>query len=131
MAVYDDVRTQEQLRVFDRGVEFESEPGFQRPMSYRYGDITSPFIHSEEPLMIEDRSFVQAAKLGTSGKADGLSGIRVVATMEAAQRSLEENRSVDLAELYDGLTVPPSLDFTAPTIDLRTEQSTEPSTTEG
>ena len=102
MAVYDDVRSQEQLRIFDRGVEYETQPGYQRPTSYRYGDITSPFIPAEEPLMIEDRSFVQAVRRGRAERSDGLSGVRVVAVMEAAQRSLEENRPVELAELLSG-----------------------------
>ena len=41
-----------------------SGANFQAPMSYRYGDITSPFIDFEEPLMLEDTPLREAIRSG-------------------------------------------------------------------
>ena len=43
MAVYNDLASEERVRVFDKGVVPAEEPSMaQMPMSYRYGDIQSP-----------------------------------------------------------------------------------------
>ncbi|MGH1487845.1 MAG: Gfo/Idh/MocA family protein [Acidimicrobiales bacterium] len=101
MAVYDDVRSQERLRLFDCGVNVPAGDNFQAPMSYRYGDITSPFIHFDEPLGIEDRHFVEAIRLGRATRSDGHAGGRVVAVVEAAQRSLELSRPVAVTDIIE------------------------------
>ncbi|MGI9599135.1 MAG: Gfo/Idh/MocA family protein [Acidimicrobiales bacterium] len=111
MAVYDDVRSQERLRLFDCGVTVPSEDSFQAPMSYRYGDITSPFIQFDEPLGIENRHFVEAIRNGRAEKSDGYAGGRVVAAVEAAQRSLQQSQPISVAGLIDELADP--LDFFA------------------
>lgn len=119
MAVYDDVRSQERLRLFDCGVTVPPPDGFQAPMSYRYGDITSPFINFEEPLGLENRHFVEAIRQGKATKADGLAGGRVVAVVEAAQRSLELARPVRVADLIDELSDPIDLlaNIASPRVD--------------
>ncbi len=100
MAVYDDVKSEERLRLFDRGVENPTDANsYQAPMSYRYGDITSPFIEFREPLLLEDTHFVEAMALGRATVSDGRSGARVVAALEAAKLSMEANEPVRLDEL--------------------------------
>ncbi len=101
MAVYDDVRSQERLRLFDCGVTAPTEDTFQAPMSYRYGDITSPYIDFKEPLAAEDQHFLDAIKIGRPAKADGYSGLRVVAAIQAAQRSLELAQPVLVADVLE------------------------------
>lgn len=113
MVVYDDVRSQEQLRIFDRGVEVDQHLGPQNPLSYRYGDITSPYIAAREPLMLEDRHFIDSIRRGYAERADGRSGLQVVAVMEAAQRSLAEQRPVELAEVYQAAGVPVAVEAAA------------------
>ncbi len=99
MAVYDDVKTEERLRIYDRGVEREQTKMHEPPMSYRYGDITSPYIDFDEPLALEDAHFVEAMRTGVVGKAGGHEGRQVVAVLEAAERSLATDRPVALSEL--------------------------------
>lgn len=93
MLVYDDVEGQEKVKIYDKGVEcppyYDSFGEFQ--LSYRYGDIYSPKIEDSEPLRAECSHFLECAVNGTRPRTDGVSGYRVVAVLEAAQRSLRSN----------------------------------------
>ena len=95
MAVYNDL-AEERLRIYDRGVEFEdaSSATHERPLSYRYGDILSPHIQFQEPLLLEDRHFVECIRTGARPQCDGLSGLQVVSVLEAADRSLHAGGAV-------------------------------------
>lgn len=87
MAVYNDM-AEERLRIFDRGVE-RAGPElalYERPVSYRYGDIVSPHIPFAEPLSLEDQHFVDCICNGTD---PGRSGLAVVAVLEAIDLSLQ------------------------------------------
>lgn len=99
MAVYDDLKTDEPLRIYDRGVTPQLTNLHEAPMSYRYGDVTSPFINFKEPLALEDGHFVEAIRRGQATRATGASGRLVVAVLEAAERSLVDGLPVDLADL--------------------------------
>jgi predicted dehydrogenase len=91
MAVYDDL-ADEKLRIFDCGVEGglpgEGVVPYERPISYRQGDIVSPRIDAEEPLAVEDRHFIECIRDRTTPVSDAASGIAVVAVLEAIDRSL-------------------------------------------
>jgi len=89
MAVYDDLE-EERLRIFDRGVEHGdvTHATFERPLSYRYGDIISPHIRPEEPLALEIQHFVESIRNGTSPRTDGRNGLAAVAVLEAVDASL-------------------------------------------
>jgi predicted dehydrogenase len=95
MAVYNDL-AEERLRIYDRGVDFEeaSSATHERPLSYRYGDILSPHIQFHEPLLLEDRHFVECIRTGARPQCDGLSGLQVVRVLEAADRSLQAGGAV-------------------------------------
>jgi len=101
MAVYDDMAVDERVRVLDKGVS----PGqmtddfTQPPMSYRYGDIMSPYIGSEEPLAVQDRHFIDCILESRRPRTDGECGLAVVEVLEAAQLSLQLDRPVQLDEL--------------------------------
>jgi predicted dehydrogenase len=101
MAVYDDLAADEPIRVLDRGVQPPSpmEDFTQPPMSYRYGDITAPFVAPEEPLGVQDRHFVECIISGAVPNTDGACGLAVVEVLECAQMSLELGRPVELEEL--------------------------------
>jgi predicted dehydrogenase len=93
MAVYNDMH-EERLRIFDRGVEAPGEVvTFEQPLSYRYGDIVSPYIRFEEPLSIEVRHFVDCVRMGTAPRTDGRNGLAVVAVLEAIDQSLRTGTS--------------------------------------
>ncbi len=96
MAVYNDVATEEKLRIFDKGVgpAAEEDGNGTAPMSYRYGNIVSPFIDFTEPLQVEDQHFIDCIRTGKVPMTDGRSGYSVVAVLEAAQESIRMRRPV-------------------------------------
>jgi predicted dehydrogenase len=90
MLVYDDTETQEKLRIYDKGVDvhryYDTFGDFQ--FSYRYGDIQIPRVEENEPLRSECEHFVDCIKNSTAPRTDGLSGLRVVSVLHAANTSL-------------------------------------------
>ena len=102
MAIYDDVATEERIRVLDKGVNVPPNGGSnlgQPPTSYRYGDIMVPFIPPDEPLAVQDRHFVECVATGCTPLTDGENGLAVVETLEAAQLSRRLGRPVLLEEV--------------------------------
>jgi predicted dehydrogenase len=97
MALYDDL-ADEKLRIFDRGVEagVKDTADHQLPVSYRYGDIVSPHINFQEPLLLEDRHFVECVLTNSCVMSDGLSGLAVVSALDAIDRSLASGSRIDL-----------------------------------
>jgi predicted dehydrogenase len=103
MAVYNDLAAEERIRIFDKGIVMPADEATMQemPMSYRYGDIRSPYLPFDEPLGIEDREFVASVAEGRQPRTDGLNGLAVVQVLEGANISLEEGRLVDLDELSE------------------------------
>jgi predicted dehydrogenase len=106
MVVYDDVAPQEKIKLFDKRVDkirrTDTYGEFQ--FAYHYGSAVSPYIHFEEPLRVECAHFAECIADGKTPLTDGVSGLRVVEVIEAAQRSLasggipmavEVDRSID------------------------------------
>ena len=58
------------------------------PMSYRYGDVVSPYLVVNEPLSVEDEHFVDCILTGMRPLTDGDNGLAVVEVLEAAQLSV-------------------------------------------
>ncbi|HYG86281.1 MAG TPA: Gfo/Idh/MocA family oxidoreductase [Azospirillum sp.] len=102
MAVYDDL-ADERLRIFDRGVKNleEEGPPHERPLSYRYGDIVSPHIRSDEPLAVEDQHFLDCIRHGLMPETSGIEGAIVIAILEAIDRSLKTGAPVDVAYPFE------------------------------
>ncbi|HEY0386901.1 MAG TPA: Gfo/Idh/MocA family oxidoreductase [Gaiellales bacterium] len=98
MAVFDDMEPERKVTVYDKG-PVEIAPG---KISTHTGDITIPAISREEPLRIECRAFVEAARSGDpSHPANAAEGVAVVEVLEAMQQSLERGGStVALAEAH-------------------------------
>lgn len=90
MVVYDDVETNEKIKVYDKGVEippYTSTYGdFQ--CSYRSGDIVIPNIRFVEPLKLECQHFIECIQNHQRPRTCGEEGLDVVRILEAAQRSL-------------------------------------------
>ena len=96
MAVYDDM-AEERLRIYDKGVDAaQSQDESQIPMSYRHGDIVSPFINFNEPLGLELGHFVESIRTGEPPVVDGRSGREVVSVLCAAEQSLVTGGWVDV-----------------------------------
>jgi predicted dehydrogenase len=90
MLVYDDIESQEKIKIYDKGVEapphYDTFAEFH--FAYRYGDIYSPRIEDYEPLKRECEHFLDCLQTGESPRSDGYSGMRVVSILEAASKSL-------------------------------------------
>lgn len=93
MLVYDDIETQEKIKIYDKGVEvppyYDTYEEFQ--YSYRYGNIFSPRIEEYEPLKMECEHFLDCILKKRTPLTDGYSGLRVVSILEAASKSLQSS----------------------------------------
>jgi predicted dehydrogenase len=102
MAVYDDLSADDRVRVYDKGVVAVSDGANLQnaPLSYRYGEIRSPYIDFQEPLSYQDQHFVSCVSSGRRPQTDGRNGLAVVQILEAAERSLREGRPIDIEPVY-------------------------------
>jgi predicted dehydrogenase len=91
MVVYDDVEPTEKIRIYDRGVDAPAHTSnfgdFQ--LSYRYGNIVSPYIRWAEPLALQCRHFAESIMESKPPRSDGRNGLSVVRILEAAEASLQ------------------------------------------
>jgi predicted dehydrogenase len=97
MAVYNDLASEERIRIHDKGVVTQpTDELAHAPMSYRYGDIVSPYLAMDEPLSVQDEHFIECILTGKRPQSDGRSGLSVVRVLEAARQSIETRRRVIL-----------------------------------
>jgi len=100
MAVYNDLADDERLRIYDKSVDTAPASADERlhavPPTYRNGGIVSPFVPFDEPLAVEDAHFVECVMTRGRPLSGAETGIAVVATLEAATRSLSEDRPVEV-----------------------------------
>ena len=91
MLIYDDTENVEKVKLFDHGVDFQEPTDFgEFQLSYRTGDIVSPKVLGTEPLVSSRPGhFVNCVRTGAQPLTDGWAGLRVVASLEAAQASLD------------------------------------------
>lgn len=102
MVIYDDVEPSEKIKVYDRGITVSRNEDEIRDMrvSYRIGDMWAPQLSSKEALLSATEHFVQCVVEGTRPKTDGLIGLRVIETLEAATQSMRRRgQPVDLVPL--------------------------------
>lgn len=99
MVVYNDLSDNERLRIYDVGVDCDEAPGdslHAMPVSYRTGDITSPYFAFSEPLGVQDAHFVECVRTGATPRTPGHSGLEVVEALEAADAAHRSARTVDI-----------------------------------
>ena len=100
MLVYEDTEPVKKIKVYDKGVTvkknnlprhkyYDTFKEFQ--LVYRSGDVYSPELDSSEPLNVMCRHFIDCMKNNKTPRSDGLSSLRVIKIIEAAQQSLKEN----------------------------------------
>ncbi|MGB7926360.1 MAG: Gfo/Idh/MocA family oxidoreductase [Pyrinomonadaceae bacterium] len=104
MVVYDDIEPTEKIRVYDKGVTTnhrnngsEKEAAYETLVSYRTGDVWVPKLDQTEALHYVCDEFLSAIRESRRPLTDGLSGLRVVRLLEAAQQSI--NRGGQLIKL--------------------------------
>jgi predicted dehydrogenase len=89
MVQYDDTAADEAIRIYDRGMEFETPENFgEYQLTYRSGDIVAPRLEPAEPLALELADFANCIRTGRTPRSHAYLGLEVVAAMEAAQESL-------------------------------------------
>ena len=100
MLVYEDTEPVEKIKIYDKGVAIKKNnlpkdkyyntfEEFQ--LVYKSGDMYVPQLDSKEPLNVMCRHFIDCIKNNKAPRSDGLSGLKVIKIMEAAQQSLKEN----------------------------------------
>jgi len=102
MLIYDDTQSDEKIKIFDKGVEILKDPeGFgEYQLTYRTGDIISPFLEATEPLRLEIKHFFDCVENGFKPISDGYSGLKVVKAIEAAEKSSENDGEIVLIDEF-------------------------------
>ena len=88
MAVYNDLSDNERIRVYDIGVDvLESDDLHAMPVSYRTGDIVSPYVQFSEPLTVQDSHFVECLRTGRRPDTPGERGLEIVRVLAATDEA--------------------------------------------
>lgn len=91
MLVWNDMAPDDKIKVYDKGVDVKNKEGvYDLLVSYRSGDMWAPKIDSTEALKLETEHFSDCIKNGKNPINDGMSGLRVVKMLEAANKSLKK-----------------------------------------
>jgi UDP-2-acetamido-3-amino-2,3-dideoxy-glucuronate N-acetyltransferase len=92
MAVFDDVRKEDKLVVYDQGVEFVNG----EPVT-RKNEGIGESLEAAEPLRRQCLEFLECVETRRRPLTDGESGLRVLRVLDAAERSLaERGRPINL-----------------------------------
>ncbi|WP_198588623.1 Gfo/Idh/MocA family protein [Geodermatophilus chilensis] len=90
MAVYDDMSDNERIRIYDIGVDVQDidapVEAHALPVSYRTGDIVSPYIPFQEPLLVQDHHFIECIRTGSPPDTPGERGLEVVRVLAATDQ---------------------------------------------
>lgn len=90
MAVYNDLSDNERIRIYDIGVappETCEGLAYAMPVTYRTGDITSPYVQFAEPLLVEDTHFIDCVRTGRQPDTPGERGLEVVRVLAATDEA--------------------------------------------
>lgn len=96
MAVYNDLNQEERILVYDKGVTTNGNEGSGASLSYKDDGVTAPEVEFDEPLKLEDQHFIRSIVEGRVPATNGQSGLAVVETLVAAERSMRTGRSVEI-----------------------------------
>lgn len=92
MLVWNDMLTDEKIKVYDKGVEVDTAEGvYNLLVQYRSGDMYSPTIPNVEALKLETEYLVDYIMNNKKIDNGGIAGLNVVRILEAANKSLKNN----------------------------------------
>lgn len=104
MAVYNDLSDTERIRIYDVGAQISEGPApYEMPVTYRTGDIISPYVPFDEPLLVQDRHFIDCVRTGGQPNTPGERGLEVVKVLSATDEALTTGAPVRITE--------PGIDF--------------------
>jgi predicted dehydrogenase len=92
MATFDDMEFERKLTIYDKG--FDEDYNSYGEYIARSGDVSSPRISNEEPLLIECRHFIERVRDGAEPRSGAESALRVVRVLERLQQALTESSRV-------------------------------------
>jgi predicted dehydrogenase len=89
MAVYEDTNAEEPVRIYDKGLHLSDPRDYgQYQLTYRTGDMVAPRVGTAEPLRVELDDFLGRVERGETAASQEQTAAAIVATVEAAERSL-------------------------------------------
>jgi predicted dehydrogenase len=90
MILYDDLEPSEKVKIYDKGVTISQSPEavYEMLVSYRSGDMWAPRLDATEALQTEALHFIDCIENNKRPETDGEAGLRLVRTVEAAEKSL-------------------------------------------
>jgi predicted dehydrogenase len=90
MILYDDLEPSEKVKIYDKGVTVSQsqEAVYEMLVSYRSGDMWAPRLDATEALQTEALHFIDCIENNKQPETDGQAGLRLVRTVEAAEKSL-------------------------------------------
>jgi predicted dehydrogenase len=90
MILYDDLEPSEKVKIYDKGVTLSQSPEavYEMLVSYRSGDMWAPRLDATEALQTEALHFIDCLENDKQPETDGQAGLRLVRTVEAAEKSL-------------------------------------------
>jgi predicted dehydrogenase len=88
MITYDDTELDEKVKIYDRGVALRTPETFgEFQLTYRMGDVHSPYLANAEPLLLEVEHFIECLETNRSPRTNGQFGADVVGAIEMAINS--------------------------------------------
>jgi predicted dehydrogenase len=113
MAVFDDLSDTERIRIYDVGVaaaeNVQGPAPHSMPVTYRSGDITSPYVSLVEPLLVQDTHFCDCVRTGRRPHTSGERGLDIVRALAATDEAIATGARARIQPpLVDGVptTVP-------------------------
>jgi predicted dehydrogenase len=90
MAIYDDTEPSEKLRIYDSGVEHDSDRPDPMLPKYRNGDVLIPALPTTETLAIEAEHVCKAVRGLEKPEVGGEDALKILRILEKAQESLKQ-----------------------------------------
>lgn len=99
MLVWNDLEADEKIKIYDKGVDIKTRDGvYELLVSYRSGDMWAPKVEQVEALKVEMAHFLDCIERNVTPMNDGLSGLRVVQMLEAADQSIRKRGELVLLD---------------------------------
>jgi predicted dehydrogenase len=98
MLVWDDLNREEQIKIYDKGMDVETREGMYRILATpRHGAMHAPIVPALEALSTEVNYFAECIKAGTQPHNGARAGERIVELLEATDRSFKDKgRMIEL-----------------------------------
>lgn len=92
MVVFDDMESEEKIKIYDKGVEISNDPNFANlQLVVRNGDTLIPKLDLKEPLKEIVLEFIKSIHSRKNNISSGADGVNLVQALHYAQQSLMKN----------------------------------------